>query len=1007
MPASLRKRLLLGTACHGALALLLLPCHPALADPPPDRPALLAAFDPHRPTHVRAADHAGYSRVVFDFAAPPEFTIRREGDRVVAHFSGAGAGPVPGLGARLRYVDGVAGGQGWAAIELAHGAVFRTERLDKRVVIDVLPAGDVVLAAATEPAAAADPAPRAQHPRRPGRRAALHPHGEHSPVAPKAAASASMPAPADPAPQAAPREKVTSDAPMPGQPGPKAPSEPALPPTPPSLPAPPATAAVHPPAPIGSSHAITLPFAATTGAAAFRRGNAAVVVFDEPSTIDLAGLADDAVFGAARLQVLPGATVLRVPLDSASVLRLTRVTAGWTLAVVPAPASVSPISPIPVENSISLPASQPGQVITVPDPDTGWNLLVGTQLQPGQGLPVTRQTPAYVVLPTWQGVAIEPRSDRLAMRPVTDGFLLTAPGVELSVPSVQPMAQTMANAAALTRRFDFPNLDDRVLVRRMRQFIASAGGLPPLARYQPRRDAAQAMIALGLGPEAQSLLAVAATDDPQHADDPDMHGLSGIAALLAGRPGEASGLDDPALGGSDEIAFWRAVRVAQMREGAPEAAQVFAATLPLVLSYPAALRKRLLPLVVETLAQGGDPDVAAALMARPDVTDSADLAYAGGLVAQAHGDVLGALAIYDSLSRSHDDRQAARAMRRAVELRLASGRITPTAAADALGRQFLAWRGDGTELALRERAADLYAQDGAWRKAIDMLHETMAMYEDDRPAIRRQLARTFTAMLKQAAGSGAGGNATGRISPLDLVAMVDENPDLIPSGPEGDELAGMLADRLVALDLPRRAAPVLDKLMRAAPPGSARADLGARLATLKLGEGDGAAAMLALTDSATPDLPGPLAERRGLLLAQAEARQGDTAKAVADLSAMATPQADNLRAKLLADAKDWRGAEAALTDMVARTLPPAGALSDEQQNLVLRLAGAAAQAGDEAALKDMAARLGPRMANKQLSDMFHLLTESPVTGMADMPTVTADIARAKALPASLAAVSAK
>jgi hypothetical protein len=1018
----LLRHALLAGVCEAALLALVLPAAPALADPHADvqpaagplldRPVRIAAVElpppggrggaPGSVAQVRAADHAGYSRVVFDFASPPEFTVRREGDHVVARFAGAGTSLVPGLDRRLRYVDGVEGGRGWAEIALAHGAVIRTTRLDKRVVIDVLPP-ELLLASASGPEPAATP----PHPHPPQhRRVAHHVPSSHLPAVPPqvaatAPAEAAQPAPA---PQAAPRQPVAQDAPTPP---PAAPTDQtAVAPAPPPQPAPPAAAAATPPPPGGALHAVTLPFAATTGAAAFRRGPNAVVVFDEPRNIDLAGLADDSVFSAASLQVLPGATVLRVPLDAASVLQLTRVSAGWTLAVMPGPASLSPISPVPIERDVSLPASQPGQVVTVPDPDTGWNLLVGTQLQAGEGLPVARRTPAYVVLPTWQGVAVEPRSELLAMRPVTDGFMLTAPGLDLAVPSVQPAAQIMANAAGLTRRFDFPNLPDVVLLRRMRDFVASAGDRPPRDRYAPRLDAAQAMLALGLGPEAQSLLLVAATDEPQHADDPTMHGLSAIAALLAGRTEEADGLDDPALTGSDEVALWRAVRAAMRQEGSAEAAPVFAATLPLLLSYPAELRHRLLPLAAETMAMGGQADVAAALLARPESTAGVDLSYAGGLVAQAHGDIDGALAIFDTVAKSQDERDSARARRRAVELRLSSGRIGPAVAADALTTQFLAWHKEGEELALRERAASLYTQAGAWRKAVDLLHETMGLYEEDRPAIRHQLAQTFTAMLTDAAAKDKAGTAGG-VNSLDLVTMVDENPDVIPPGPEGDELAGLLADRLIALDLPRRAAPVLDKLMRQAPPGAGRAQLGARLADLKLGEGDAAAALVALTDSAADDMPAPLADRRGLLTARAYARQGDMPKALDVLALMTAPEALDLRAQLLTDAKDWHGAEAALTDLAGKTLPADGPLSDAQQNLVLRLAGAAAQAGDEATLKDMAMRLGPRMSNKQLSDMFHLLTESPVTGMADMSTVTADIARAKALPASLTAVTAK
>ena len=40
------------------------------------------------------------------------------------------------------------------------------------------------------------------------------------------------------------------------------------------------------------------------------------------------------------------------------------------------------------------------------------------------------------------------------------------------------------------------------------------------------------------------------------------------------------------------------------------------------------------------------------------------------------------------------------------------------------------------------------------------------------------------------------------VAPLDLVALAEENADLVPGGDAGEALAAALADRLLALDLP-------------------------------------------------------------------------------------------------------------------------------------------------------------------------------------------------------------
>jgi hypothetical protein len=120
------------------------------------------------------------------------------------------------------------------------------------------------------------------------------------------------------------------------------------------------------------------------------------------------------------------------------------------------------------------------------------------------------------------------------------------------------------------------------------------------------------------------------------------------------------------------------------------------------------------------------------------------------------------------------------------------------------------------------------------------------------------------------------GNGADELAPLELVSLIDENSDLLPQGAEGEALESRLADKLLALDLPQRAGPVLEKLIQAAPTGAGRATFGARLAAMRLREGDAPGALAALSASEMTDLPADLIEHRTLLLAEAQAHNGDT-----------------------------------------------------------------------------------------------------------------------------------
>jgi len=740
--------------------------------------------------------------------------------------------------------------------------------------------------------------------------------------------------------------------------------------------------------------AISLPFASSTGAAALRRGDSAIVVFDEKRPVDLAALQGDPVFGSAAVQLQEGATVLRLRLPAGSDLRLAQVASGWTLWV-------GPVGD-PMDTALqSLPSNVAGQrmvftamqaskVVVVADLETGRNLLIGTQRRAGQGVPVARQTPDFILLPSLQGVAVEPTSDKPELRVGEPGFVLTGGSSGLALSSTVG-GDAVAEAATLSRRFDLPALPLPMLKIRLQSRFDEAAATPKLARLQARRAVAEAMLALGLGQEAEGELRLAVIDDPRGASDPDMLAMGAMAAVLSHRPLAAAAIDDPRLTGTDEMKLWRALRRAQLQEGAPDAAADLAATTPLVLAYPETLRDKLLPLVAETEALGGQLAAAASLLEKRH--DDPKLSLARAMLAQAKGDNAAALAGYDAVAQEPDRLQRYRASLAAIQLRLSTGAMTAAQAADAGEKLFYAWRGDERERNLRVQVADWRGKAGQWRAALAMLRESAAMYPDEKPAWRQRMKQALDAMLHDDRIDG--------MNSFDLVSVLGENADLLPDGADGEAASARLADRLQMLDLDQRAAPVLDRLARTAPTPAARGSFGERLAELKLEAGDPAGALAALAASASDGLNPGLAERRALLAARADAAAGRGAQAVAELAALGTPGADALRASLLEQAKDWPAAASALASLVTATVPPTGALTPEQSRLVLRLAAALAQAGDESGLAGLQTLDAARMANTADGPAFKLLTQTPVRTVTDLPRAGREMTAARAVARSV------
>ncbi|MGH7121434.1 MAG: hypothetical protein ACREFP_20995 [Acetobacteraceae bacterium] len=980
------------------------------------------------PVDVRSGNHSGYGRLVFDFPAIVPYSVSRQGTLVEMSF--ATQQPIDAPAELPRNVAGFLATPGEARITIVPGAAIRDFRVDKRIVLDVLnvtradpQAADADSAAAMlvadrKPAVALPmPPPAIPLPLPPLPQSVTHPPAIHpSAPEPTAQSAAKKPAIAKPpqaSPPLAPPEPATptaiaaaGEAAQPVPPPPSSTATVAHPSPPPkasnpAIPAielgPLAIAAQRVAAPPGAEAALLVPFGPRSGAAAFRRGNDGVVVFDQARPIDMSGLAGDPAFGAATVSLLPAATVLRLPLPPTLRLRLWHRDEGWVVGVTAAPRTARAIVSKAARGHLSLKRPTAAEVVLVPDPASGTNLLVGTARVPGDAVAVTRRLPSFVLLRTWLGVAVEPLTDRLALRANLDGFTLGVNGRGgLPLSTEAPNLAALENGATLTRRFDFPARPLAVMARRLHQELDAAVAAPPLDRFAPRLAEAETLVALGMGPEAATLIKLARIDDPRRANDPDAKGLGAIAALLSGRPGQSSGLDDPRLSGSDEIDLWRAARAALLHQDPVGTAPVFTATAGLILAYPEPLRNFLAPIAAEAMIEGGARAAAGLFLKHLPATPALDFDRA--LLFATHGKTPDVLAAWERLAHSLDRRVAARAASRVVLLRLATGAIGPKTAADALSRQFYDWRGGRHELKLRLKVAALRAKAGEWRKALALLSRTEELFPAEAAAVRSAREATFRSLFA--------GQAAKRVPPLDLVSLIEDNADLIPPGRAGEKLAEMLADRLLALDLPDRAQPVLEKLMAAAPAGAPEAGIGARLATVRLARDDPAGALKALAASRAANLPRPLAVQRTMIYARAKAALGHTQQAVSALAALNAPSATALAADLLQKAGDWAGVEAALAGLVATTVAPGGTLTEADRTMLVRLASAAAQAGDAAELALLRTDYDARMGGNSLGNMFHLLTDPPANGLADLPEVGRETKIAGQLPSELKAIGA-
>lgn len=642
--------------------------------------------------------------------------------------------------------------------------------------------------------------------------------------------------------------------------------------------------------------AIFVPMTSQAGAALFRRDGEMMLVFDVPVTFSTAEVQSDPVFGHLTAERTSDASVIHIPLPAPASLHLTHSREGWEVTAIPTAEAVMGIEPRLVEDAadkvrMRLEAAQASRVVTVIDPRTGARMLVGTQRDVGQGLAIERNMVQFSLLSTVQGVVVTATSDDIGMRETRDGFVLfggAQSGGTILSSNMMPVAATESRPD-LSRLFNMPDATVATISQTLRDRIMFSSSTPILGRAQPRMSVAEAMLALGMGVEAEAVLRVAVADDPRLNEAPRTIALRAIAGILAGRPADAAAIEDPRLNGNDEVALWRAVYGAGLDETCVLCARSFDAMLPLLRTYPQPLRERLLPLALETMALGGQ--AAAAQQALKAMPNDTSLDLARGMADEMTGQTDSALKQYARVVQRSDRLSRYRALTRSVGVHLARHDIDPRQAADALDKLLYGWRGDQRELALRIRMADLRRQVGQWREAIALLRDAQAAFPDDRQRIEGEITGSLSALLD--------GNATVQMAPADFVAMYDENADLLKTGPWAERGLSKLADNLIALDLPARADPILARMLTDANDPAKKAIIGARLASVRLSESAPDAAIAALSSSAAPDLAPDLNETRQLLLARAEVARGEADKATALLQQLNTRAANDLRATIL------------------------------------------------------------------------------------------------------------
>ncbi|MDG4575932.1 MAG: hypothetical protein P9C36_11515 [Defluviicoccus sp.] len=917
--------------------------------PAPDHPASAAAAPAGSQApavRVRAADHAGYSRVVFDWPNEVGYRIEQHEGGAALVFDRVARIDPSALNKRpLKLVQGlgvnVEGGQTSARLQLAPGAEVAVSRAGTKVVVDVRPAPKPATPqAAAAPVDASPPAPTVTKPAT----AASKPAGKHSPelrFAWEQGAAAALVRRGQTA-------WLVFDQPMPTDLDPN-----------------------HLSADVGN---------AVTG-------------------IDRV---DHAAATVLRLRLRSD----RVPLlrsdQGAWILDFA--------PVAPAPAQPIPVAVAHDEKHrarLTFEASEAAAPLAVTDEETGRTLIVVPVRTPGAGVAEEKVLPELRVLATSQGIAIEPGTDSLRVLQSEHGIELTSPnGLQLS--AQPPAAEVAATAGGDKRPYwleprtpvDEPTQSTRERRRQLERATAEAAGP---AREQARLDLAAFFLSEGLAAEAYGTLALVVEARPAATSDADIRLMQGAAAVLLGRTDEAEAdLAGTAVAATEDGRLWRTIADASAgRLESADAVERVEPALSLIEAYPKPLRFAAARPLAEAALDQGRLEAAEKLIgmlgeAASTVHEQAWIPYLKGQLAARQGRPADALRLLALAANSPSRGAAMRAQHALTRLRFERGDIDATAAAKELQAVRANWRGDRFELQILRELAQLQFAAGAYAAGLRTLKEA-ALYLADLPeanGINREISEAFQGLfLSERAAS---------VPPLMAVALFSDFRELVPSGPAGHQLAERLADRLTELDLLPEAVSVLEIQLNEAPEGVERARLGLKLATTQEMNGNAAAALATLQRSASAALPAGLMRQRKRVEAEALIALGRDGDALALLGNDPDAEADRMRADILRRKADWSGTAASLERLVA---PPAVTADSgaDRSAMLLELAATMALSDDREAMAGLREEHGQVLAATPAAGAFALITGENAPPAMDAAALDAYVQEALAIRPLLSA----
>lgn len=741
----------------------------------------------------------------------------------------------------------------------------------------------------------------------------------------------------------------------------------------------------------GASVRLTFSFPDPVPAAAFERNGRLWIALTTQIPIDVRSLRTE-LGGIASGVVAERAGDLQiVKLDLVRSALTNAIAEGSDWVITIGDLVVDPAKPIEIERSVT---PETGPILRaavenasgrheVIDPEIGQTLIVVTSAGPAQSVFKRHDMVELDLLKTAHGVVVAPKADGVSVLVTRDLVeIARRPGLSLSAGSWRPSVETGAEAATRSRAGfvvlnDSEMPDDPDDFRRRRDYlinkIAASEGID---RTSSRLELAKVFLSMGQAAEALGLVRYAADEDDLVEANPAYHALNGVSLTLMGRYEAAlREFNSRLLMDSVDAALWRGLALTNLGRW-QEAQAAFVLGEQVMSSYPSALQRRFRLAAADAALNLNDLEQAYNSLARAQDLATQEhedaMVLLRGRLAEALKNPEDALVAYNRVVREGDRKTAVEARLRRVRLLVERDGVDRVDALKELESLSIAWRGDDVELETLRTLAELYAEDGSYRRSFEIMKA--ATIANSRSPITRSiqddLSEIFTELFI--------GDRRDDIEPVDALALFYDFRELTPIGRRGDEVIRALSDRLIAVDLLDQAATLLQHQVDERLRGAARAQVAARLAMVHLMNRKPERALSVLARTRQAVLPDDIMMQRVMLEARALSETGRANLAIELLDTIEGDDVDRLKGDILWVAEKWNEAGASFERLAGDAWQKDQPLSEETRVAVLR-AGIAYALGDDAlSLARLRSRFIDKMSASKDAQAFEIVTYDPV-----------------------------